>query len=427
MAKKKKVKEKQKPTKGQLSRWQKQQKRQKIIMYIGVAVISVALILTGIGVYFQWYLPDAKPRGDTALEINGEKYNAGYLIDALGYYTGGQPNYAQYFINYVAEQIPENIFIVEAAKELGYTVTREEIKKVIKDNNLNDNKAVRDIIETQLAIQKLKGEYFSPQVPVSDEQRNVLAMFLESQSQALEVAARIAAGEDFTDLAAELSLDSYTKDNSGDAGWHPEGILDGLLSATGVDNYIFSAEVGVLNTPIMDEEKDKGVGYWLIEITERDEDDINRAYIRAMLLGSEEEALTVRGKLTAGEDFSELAAEYSQLPENDGESYNGDLGWISRGSVTGAFDNYAFNLANEEGVVSMPVKDEEKSTQGGYWLVKVVEKEDSRPLSEEDRETLINEIIIDWIKSLVEDPSNEVINYIDDEMRVFIVRIVAGG
>jgi len=77
--KKKKIKEKQKPTRGQLSSWQKQQRRQKIIMYIGIAVVSAALILTGIGVYYQWYLPDMKPRGDIALEVSGEKYNAGYL------------------------------------------------------------------------------------------------------------------------------------------------------------------------------------------------------------------------------------------------------------------------------------------------------------------------------------------------------------
>jgi len=425
--KKKKIKEKQRPTKGQLSSWQKQQRRQKIITYIGIFIVSAALILTGIGVYYQWYLPDIKPRGNTALEINGEKYNAGYLIDALDYYTGGEPSYAPYLLTFLIEQIPKNIFTLEAAEEMGYSVTKEEVKQIIEENNLSDNKAVRDIVETQLILQKLKEEYFSPQVPVSGEQRNILAMFLESESQALEVAARIAAGEDFADLAAELSLDSYTKDNGGDMDWHPEGILDGLLNATGVNDYAFSAEVGVLSPPVLEEEKDKKVGYWLIEITERDSDDADRVYIKAMLLASEEEALMVREKLIAGEDFSELAAEYSQLPEEEGVEERGDIGWINKGNMTVAFDDYAFNPENELGVVSMPVKDEERFTQGGCWLVQVVEKEDNRQLSEEDRETLINEIIIEWMESMVEDPSNEVINYIDDEMSFFIVQKVIAG
>jgi len=425
--KKKKIKETHKPTKGQLSRWQKQQRRQKIIMYIGIAVVSAALILTGIGVYYQWYLPDMKPRGDTALEVNGEKYNAGYLIDALDYYTGGQASYASYMLTFLTEQIPKNQFILKAAEELGYSVTDDEVKELIKENNLKNNKAIRDIVETQLVLQKLRDEYFSPQVPVSGEQRKALAMFLESQSQALDIASRIAGGEDFSELAIELSLDAYTKDNGGDLGWHPEGILDGLLTATVVDDYVFGAEVGVLSPPIFEEKKNKDIGYWLIEIMERDPEDENKVYIRAMLLSSEEEALMVREKLLEGEDFSELAGEYSQLPEEEGVEEKGDLGWISKGSMTDAFDDYAFNPENEEGMVSMPVKDEERSTQGGYWLIQVLEKEDDRTLSEEDRETLLNRLIIDWIASLVEDPSNEVVNYVDEEMGTFIVQKVAGG
>jgi parvulin-like peptidyl-prolyl isomerase len=396
-------------------------------MYIGIAVVSAALILTGIGVYYQWYLPEVKPLGDIALEVNGKKYNAGYLVDDLDHYTGGQYSYATYMLTLLTEQIPKNLFIVEAAEELGYSVTGDEVKDMIKENNLKDNKAVRDIVESQLVLQKLKDEYFSPQVPVSGEQRNILAMFLESESRALEIAARIATGEDFADLAAELSLDAYTKDNGGDMGWHPEGILDGLLNSTGIDEYVFSAEVGVLSLPIFEEEKDKEIGYWLIKITERDPEDENRIYVRAMLLSSKEEALMVRQKLMDGEDFGELAGEYSQLPEEEGVEEKGDLGWINKGTMTEVFDGYVYDLENELGAVSMPLKDEERFTQGGYWLIQVVEKEDNRQLSEEDRETLINRLIVDWIESLVEDSSSEVINYLDDEMSAFILQRLAGG
>jgi len=330
-------------------------------------------------------------------------------------------------MTFLAEQIPKNQFILEAAEELGFTVKKDEVKEFIKENNLKDNKAVKDIVETQLVLQKLKDEYFGLQVPESGEQRNVLAMFLESQGQVLEIASRINAGESFEELAAELSLDSYTKGNEGDMDWHPEGILDGLLSSTVVDEYAFSAEVSVLSPPIFEEEKDKDVGYWLIEIAERDLEDENRVYIRAMLLSSEEEALIVREKLIAGEDFSELAGEYSQLPEEDGVEERGDLGWINKGTMTGTFDEYAFDAENEPGVVSMPLKEEERFTKGGYWLIQVAEKEDNRQLLEEDRETLINRLIIDWIDSLVEDTSVEVRNYVDDEMSDFILRKLSSG
>ena len=52
-----------------------------------------------------------------------------------------------------------------------------------------------------------------------------MAMFLESEAQANEVIARIEAGEDFGELAAELSLDDVTKEAEGDLGWCPLGVL----------------------------------------------------------------------------------------------------------------------------------------------------------------------------------------------------------
>ena len=40
------------------------------------------------------------------------------------------------------------------------------------------------------------------------------------------------------------------------------------------------------------------------------------------------------------------------------------------------------------------------STQGGYWLIKVVDKDDDRELDEEDRDYLLNKAFNDWVSSL---------------------------
>ena len=70
MAKKRIEKPKRKPTKRQLSRWQKQKRRQRLIVSIGTSVVIIALGLLVAGIYFQWYLPQEKPFKETVVEVN---------------------------------------------------------------------------------------------------------------------------------------------------------------------------------------------------------------------------------------------------------------------------------------------------------------------------------------------------------------------
>ena len=63
-----------------------------------------------------------------------------------------------------------------------------------------------------MLVGKLKDEYFDPMLPVNAEHRHVMAMFLESEAQAVEVRSRLEVGENFTEVAGELSLESKTKE-----------------------------------------------------------------------------------------------------------------------------------------------------------------------------------------------------------------------
>ncbi|MEE8204992.1 MAG: peptidylprolyl isomerase, partial [Dehalococcoidales bacterium] len=274
---------------------------------------------------------------------------------------------------------------------------------------------------------QLKEDYFGPQVPLSAEHRYVLAMFLESESLAASLKDRIAAGEDFTELAAELSLDGFTKEKSGDLGWQPRGILDGLLLSTVIDDAVFGASVEVLSQLLYDEEKGKELGYWLIEVLEKkgSPEEVEEVHVRVMLLASEEEALSIKDRIAAGEDFAQLAAEFSQL-DGAGED-GGDLGFVTRGTRSATFEDYAFDPETELNTVSEPIADETMTSRGGYWLFMVSEIDPGRSLSDEDRELLLSSLLGDWVSSLVEDPQNEVVNYLDDEMRTFAVIRVIGG
>ncbi|MBS4534682.1 peptidylprolyl isomerase [Clostridium sp. D2Q-14] len=83
-----------------------------------------------------------------------------------------------------------------------------------------------------------------------------------------------------------------------------------------------------------------------------------------ILLESKEEAEKVKKKLDSGEDFSELAKEYSQ----DGSAENGgNLGYFARPQMASEFSDVAFDLEKEE--VSDVVK-----TKSGYHIIKVTDK-----------------------------------------------------
>ncbi|GAG03316.1 unnamed protein product, partial [marine sediment metagenome] len=236
------------------------------------------------------------------------------------------------------------------------------------------SKDYRDLVKAVMLIDKLRDEYFDQQVPVYAEQRHIMAMLLESDSQATEVRLRLEEyGEDFVELAGELSLESLFSEETGDLGWRPEGVLTILLGTSVIDEYAFNSKVDVLSQPLYDEEGIKGVGYWLIKVLERKEK-TETAEVLGILLGSEEEALGVKDRLEAGEDFGELANELSQhyeSKENDGE-----LGWLTPGEAGLTFDEFVFNSEIEPGVVSEPIFDDAILTEGGYWIIKVLDREE---------------------------------------------------
>ena len=424
MAKKKIEKPKGKPTKRQLSQWQRQKKRQRIIMRIGISVMAVVAGLIAAGIYFGWYLPEYKPLRQTVIEVNGTKFNMDYYVEALKYHSAGQSaQYILFLLEPLLENIERNELIRQRALELGISISDKEVDDELNLRDLPHNQAVSDIIRTQLLLDKLRQEYFEQQLPLSIEQRHIMAMFLESQSQAAEVTARLEAGEDFSQVAGELSLDSLTKENNGDLGWRPEGVLEGLLNTSVLENFIFSSEVGVISQPLYDEEKTRSLGYWLVQIIERElvqaidrEEVVGKVYVQAMLLASEEEALSIKARLEAGEDFAQLASELSQLP--DADENEGDLGWLTPGSMSQAVDDFIFDSETELAVISEPIRDETTTTKGGYWLFEVLDS-DIMELADEDRNSLVSKTINDWLASLMDDPENEIVSYLDDEMKAF--------
>lgn len=422
MAKKRAEKPRRELTKRQLSRWQQQKRRQRLILSSGILIIVAVLAIVGSGVYNQWYIPEYKPLRQTVIEVNDTKFDMAYYIKMLKCYGGGvSGEQLAVLADAVVKVIQRNELVGEEAIKLGISVSDDEISKELKSYDPPLSKDYWDVIRAQLLLGKLRDEYFDQQVPMSAEQGHILAMFLESESQASEARARLEAGEDFAKLAGGLSLDTTCKEKKGDLGWQPKGVLTLILGTPVIDDYAFTGEAGTLSQPIPEETKTKMVGYWLVKVISRD-DAAKKAQTKVMLLGSEQEANEVRARLEAGEDFATLAKERSQ---HDASKEKGGDFEASQDTMSSAFNEFAFKSGF--GVLSQPIRDDTMSTKGGYWLVQVTEKDSNRQIEKESRNLLKDDALDKWVKGLFDDPENKVTSYLDDAKKQWAILHAAGG
>ena len=406
MVKKKAEKPRREVTKRQLSQWQLRKRRQRILLGSGIFIILAVLGVISVGIYQRWYIAEYKPLHQTVITVNDASFDMNYYINALKYYGQGMPiqdiQEMYGLADGVVTIIEQNELIKQGVLNLGISVSNQEVNDELENRGLPLGNDYRDFVRTEMLVTKLLDEHFEQEVPVSDEQRHIMAMFLESEKQASETRAKLENDEEFADLARELSLDSFSKEKEGDLGWRPEGVLAELLTTPVVEEFAFSSDAGILSQPLYDEDKTKSVGYWIIKVLDRKEEP-EEADVQVILLSSEEQAQAVRTRLEAGEDFATLAQELSQhdVSTEDG----GDLGWITPGMMGSTVDEFVFNSELE---LSQPLRDEDVWTRGGYWLVRVMDIDDNKEIEDKDRDWLKAKLLNEWILALWDNPENEI-------------------
>ena len=112
-----------------------------------------------------------------------------------------------------------------------------------------------------------------------------------------------------------------------------------------------------------------------------------QVHVLGILVATEEDGETVFERLEAGEDFATVAQDMS-IDQGSKES-GGDLGWFPEGLRSEEFDDVAFDL--ELGTISEPF-----STTQGYWVIKVLEKEE-REIADDARQQLVVKAMGNWL------------------------------
>jgi parvulin-like peptidyl-prolyl isomerase len=123
-----------------------------------------------------------------------------------------------------------------------------------------DEAALRAQARAQLYLELLQNE-FEDTVPQIQEQISARHILVETEDEAIEILLLLEGGEEWESLAAEFSIDESNKDDGGNLGWFPRGVM--------VDSFeesAFAAEVGMVTGPI-----ETAFGWHLIEVLDRAE------------------------------------------------------------------------------------------------------------------------------------------------------------
>lgn len=414
MAKKqKKTEVKRLPTKRQLSRWERQKKLQRMILIAGCVFLVIIVAFVGFG----YYDAQVKPFSQKAVKVNDTVIDMNYYLEWLGVFLkGADATKASFMAEMALSNIVRNELVLQRAATLGVTVKDVEIEAQLSAQQLPDTRLYRESYAAKVLTDRLLAVYFDPRVPTTAKQANIQAMFLESADVADEVLSKITNSESFLQLAKRFSAEDFTKEKSGEVGW----IVDGLANVAGgkfgnslLDDITFSTAAGAISKPTYDPSVMKAGGYWLVEVIERDKDKSN--HLRGILLGSESEAFEVKAKLNGGADFAALAKEKSQHLES--KEFGGDLGWVQKGYGSDIVVKAAFELPLK--TLSDPLLDKSVRTKGGYWLVKVIERDDNKQLDKDAREQLKAKAFQDWLEE--QEKSSTIEQYLDGKGKAWAV------
>lgn len=182
---------------------------------------------------------------------------------------------------------------------------------------------------------------------------------------ARNVIEEINTGKDFNDIALKYS-DGRNALKGGDLGWRTAAELPPLFLDEARE-----LEKGQISKPLR-----SASGFHIIQLVDKKTQQhlVKQTHARHILIKSDaittdEEARqkiqSLKQRLDAGEDFAELAQEFSQDPGS--KNSGGDLGWAARGTFVPRFDQVMNSLRINE--TSEPFK-----SQFGWHIIQVLER-----------------------------------------------------
>ena len=249
---------------------------------IAIITILIFLFVIAVSVIAGLYFAVWKDLWRSVITINDETISMDYLIRRMKYVDRTDD-----VLTMLYEVIPSEMLIRQGAPRYGIEATPEDIDEVLREiargenatisetefkswyrNELNDTKLsdteYREWARTNILEYRLH-EYLVERIPTVAEQIHLYIIILPSYDDAESAITRIQEGEDFSELAREISIDGETGGQGGDAGWWPEG---GGLEANLEWVVFYYLEIGEINDVPLLIDDETGI-YAVCKVTER--------------------------------------------------------------------------------------------------------------------------------------------------------------
>ena len=297
-----------------------------------------------------------------------------------------------------------------AAQGSSYRALRERIRRDIMIERVQRVVVNRRVFIAERDIDELLASPFFEEA-ISDEYRlghillEVTPDMTTAQIEAVRekadgLVAELREGADFAATATEHSS-APTADGGGDLGWRKESRIPRRFAEDVVD-----LQIGAVADPVEDSS-----GFHIVKMIDRrgaSQQRVEQTLVRHILLSpsairSDEQTLAameeIRSRIVAGEDFAELAREYSEDPGT--RLAGGDLGWTTTEDLDPAFQR----MMNLTGVDELS----EPFESSFGWHILEVQGRRQQDISEEARrnyaaqmllEKRFNERLDEWLTEI---------------------------
>lgn len=160
----------------------------------------------------------------------------------------------------VLESLIDYVLIEQAATALGASVSEDELEAQVESDiaagggqaafdewllaTLQTREDYKEMLRQSLLSQRVL-EAVTADMPDVAEQVHARHIVVDQEEVAQQILSLLLGGADFVALAREYSLDAATKDNGGDLGWFPRGLV-----AIELERAVFSLQPGEVSEGI---------------------------------------------------------------------------------------------------------------------------------------------------------------------------------
>lgn len=398
-------------SKKHLARLEKERIQNRIIVTVSIVVLVLVVAVVGYGILDQTVLREAKPvaivGSDKITTSEFEKtvrYSRWQLVQqydstlALQQSFGSTPQFASYF----QQTLSQIQYQLQDPNTIGSAV----LDQLINDRLIRQEAKKRGIVVTSAEIDKAVQDWFG-YFPNGEPTPTTFPTEIPTStlSPAQEVAiATLTPTVDLTATSTPVVVETPTL----------EPTTAPTVEATASNEPTATAVVEPTPTEFTFQGYREALTKYLdrLKVTKLTEADIRRIFesnlyrtkleadmtkdlkpvqdqvwARHILVADEATALKVIERFNNGENWTALAAEYSQDTSN--KDKGGDLGWFGTGAMVAAFDKVAF--ATPVGTISAPVQ-----TDFGWHVIQVLGHEE-RSLSAEQLTAEKDKVLQTWL------------------------------